>query len=41
VPPKYETIHNIFGDKIFDIICRIYGLLNNKIAQVICVAKKN
>lgn len=40
-PPKYETIYNIFGDKIFDFICRIYGLLNNKIAQVICVAKKN
>ena len=39
-PPKYEMVHKLFGVKIFKIICKVYGLFDRKITQVISVGKK-
>ncbi len=39
--PKYELIYKIFGEKIFIILSKFYGIFNDKISDVVAVAKKN
>lgn len=39
-PPFYSIIYKLFGQKIFDVICRIYCRLYGKMYQVRVVAQK-
>lgn len=39
--PKFELLYNIFGEKIFIILCKFYGIFNDKISDIVAVAKKN
>ena len=39
--PKYNFFYKIFGKKIFNILCQIYGLFDQRITQVRIVVKKN
>ncbi len=40
-PPKFHFIYNIFGDKIFHLICRIYGFIRRDLSQIRIVASKS
>jgi len=40
-PPKYEIFYKIFGEKIFIILCKLYAIFDNKISDIVAVAKKN
>lgn len=39
--PKFELLYKIFGEKIFIILCKFYGIFNDKISDIVAVAKKN
>ena len=39
--PKYQLFYKIFGAKIFNFFCYIYGFFNTKISDIIAVAKKS
>ena len=39
-PPKPKFLYKLLGKKIFSLICLINGLFNNKISNIIAVAKK-
>jgi len=40
-PPKYVQLRSILGQNGFDIACRIYGTLNNRISQLRIIAEKH
>lgn len=40
-PPKPKFFYNFLGKKIFNLICLMNGLFNNKISNIVAVAKKN
>jgi SAM-dependent methyltransferase len=39
-PPYYLKVHQIFGDKIFNLICLLYGKIDQDIVQIRIVAEK-
>tara|TARA_Y100000816_G_C26056732_1_gene554562 strand:+ start:461 stop:1108 length:648 start_codon:yes stop_codon:yes gene_type:complete len=39
--PKFELLYNILGERIFIILCKFYGIFNDKISDIVAVAKKN